>query len=1088
MRKVFLFLSISISGLMALSQPFASEDVIRKGVALYGEEKYTEAINVYQQVHENDPNYTWMLAELALTYLKTEQYDSVIFFAQKGLDLPTNSRQHLMRSMGTAYDFMDLPEKTIEIYTQAIEKFPYAHLLHFNLGITYMKVESFEEAIRCFQEALRCNPYHASSHLQLGRIMAWQGQFARAMLGLQTFLAIEPTSARSNEILVMVEDIASNAMSNEKYFTIQPFTPNELFEPIDNMLKSRVVLTDRFEPIIDFNANLVKQNSLLFETLPFDTREKDFWVEMYFPFFNAIKDEKFVVPFLYTILRSTGRESVTDYFANKRNQQTVNAFYAAGSYLGKIRSRRTVEVNGQIMELACAYFDSGELYSMGNKGANGNEEGWWMYYYANGELQASGQMINGEKEGAWTYYHDNGLLKNVENYSNGALHGDYMEYHFNGGVSIEAYFEQEMLEREIRWYNLFGNPVLVHAFKAGERNGEAASFFPSGQLKEEFSFLNDQLHGEYKTYHYNGNLALMQHYQHGLIHGETLEYHPNGEISLQGYYNDSGKEEGNWKLFHSNGRLKVDKNYSNGLLRGEVKEYYYNGAINSNRQYNQEGKLDGISEIFDHHGRKIVEETHNDGLIVKVTTHFNRPEGPIETGSPEGTFGYTVYSFDGHKISSGNFLKGESDGEFLMYHRNGNIRQKHFYTNGLLQGQSLTFFPNGQTEQISNYVDGVLEGTVQGFLQSGQNDFTGYFEQDQWEGEWVFYYPFGGMKTKVFARNGSYQGWVTTYAVDEKPQNRMQLVDGGIIAQVLFDNRGNEIVNQDFVKDNRFLIKHAQEHVLAESNILGGEYNDHFTWYHPNGSKLSTRSVILGKDEGIYQRFYYNSNLQETGYNANDQKTGDWIEYYEDGQVKAQRRFFEGMKDSLHIHYFENGETRLVENYFSEKLDGELSLFDIHGELMITIVYQMDEIVGFRYIREGQLIEMIPFNEHDQTIIAYYNNGTKSYEQHFQNFLPHGPQIKYYADGTLMEYREFESGFFHGKGEAFYPNGKPHKQYFCELDMYEGEFIVYWPSGNPREIINYLHDQKHGLATFFHSNGQTDRVELYWSGNFIGFQ
>jgi cytochrome c-type biogenesis protein CcmH/NrfG len=42
------------------------------------------------------------------------------------------------------------------------------------------------------QEAIRCNPFHASSHMRLGMLMARQEQYTRALLSLETFLALEP--------------------------------------------------------------------------------------------------------------------------------------------------------------------------------------------------------------------------------------------------------------------------------------------------------------------------------------------------------------------------------------------------------------------------------------------------------------------------------------------------------------------------------------------------------------------------------------------------------------------------------------------------------------------------------------------------------------------------------------------------------------------------------------------------------------------------------------------------------------------------------------------------------------------------------
>ena len=78
-------------------------------------------------------------------------------------------RCHLLRTKGTIFEYTGNTPKAIEIYQKAIKEYPYEYLLHYNLGISYLNTEQFREAQNCFKESLRCNPYHASSHMQLGK-------------------------------------------------------------------------------------------------------------------------------------------------------------------------------------------------------------------------------------------------------------------------------------------------------------------------------------------------------------------------------------------------------------------------------------------------------------------------------------------------------------------------------------------------------------------------------------------------------------------------------------------------------------------------------------------------------------------------------------------------------------------------------------------------------------------------------------------------------------------------------------------------------------------------------------------------------
>ena len=131
------------------------------------------------------------------------------------------------------------------------------------------------------------------------------------MLSLETFLALEPASDRSNPILIYIENLSNNYIDTTQGSYIEPIDNNTTFEEIDHYFKAKIVLTPRYPLPIDFNASLVKQTKMLMEVLPYTSTEEDFWIQMYFPFFKAIYKGNHLAPFLYTLLRSTGQEVVT---------------------------------------------------------------------------------------------------------------------------------------------------------------------------------------------------------------------------------------------------------------------------------------------------------------------------------------------------------------------------------------------------------------------------------------------------------------------------------------------------------------------------------------------------------------------------------------------------------------------------------------------------------------------------------------------------------------------------------------------------------------------------------------------------------
>ncbi|MCW3785057.1 tetratricopeptide repeat protein [Plebeiibacterium sediminum] len=417
--KYLVLLNLVVLFTTSIFSQETSKEYIQKGNDLYDEQKFAEAIESYKMVSENDSNYHWMLAEMAMTYLAMEKFDSASITVEKGLVEKSNMRCHLLRTKGTIYEYTDNTPKSIETYQQAIKEYPYEYLLHYNLGISYLKTEQFSNAQKCFQEALRCNPYHASSHMQLGKLAARQKQYTRAMLSLETFLALEPASNRSNPILIFIENLSNNYIDTTQGNFIDPIDNNSLFDEIDHYIRAKIVLTSRFPLSIDFNASLVKQTKMLMEVLPYKSDEEDFWVQMYFPFFKAINEGNHLNPFLYTLLRSTGQEVVSKY--NEKHEKELDAFYEAGRRLVNIKRSRMANIIGEPKKYIFDYYDNGKVYSIGNKNKEGNNDGEWCYFYANAEKKEEGIYIDGKKSGIWKYYNDNGVLAKEELYKKGKL-------------------------------------------------------------------------------------------------------------------------------------------------------------------------------------------------------------------------------------------------------------------------------------------------------------------------------------------------------------------------------------------------------------------------------------------------------------------------------------------------------------------------------------------------------------------------------------------------------------------------------------------------------------------------------------------
>lgn len=71
---------------------------------------------------------------------------------------------------------------------------------------------------------------------------------------------------------------------------------------------------------------------------------------------------------------------------------------------------------------------------------DGEKEGPWVSYFANGNKMSEGVYCKGLKDGLWIQYWPNGVKKSEAVFSNGKYTGLYVCYYENGNKQWEGYY------------------------------------------------------------------------------------------------------------------------------------------------------------------------------------------------------------------------------------------------------------------------------------------------------------------------------------------------------------------------------------------------------------------------------------------------------------------------------------------------------------------------------------------------------------------------------------------------------------------------------------------------------------------------
>ena len=130
----------------------------------------------------------------------------------------------------------------------------------------------------------------------------------------------------------------------------------------------------------------------------------------------------------------------------------------------------------------------------------------------------------------------------------------------------------------------------------------------------------------------------------------------------------------------------------------------------------------------------------------------------------------------------------------------------------------------------------------------------------------------------------------------------------------------------------------------GENGELDGEW---ISYWEKGEVKNEEGHYKDGKRDGkwvVYDWFDGNGILEEGNY-KNGEKEGKWIYYYIVGKVWEEEYYEDGKLEGQYIEYYENGDTLQIGNYKDGEEIGEWIYYIRGKKRIINILYHCDEIV-----------------------------------------------------------------------------------------------------------------------------------------------
>ncbi|MCH2045502.1 MAG: hypothetical protein MK212_15400 [Saprospiraceae bacterium] len=384
--------------------------------------------------------------------------------------------------------------------------------------------------------------------------------------------------------------------------------------------------------------------------------------------------------------------------------------------------------------------------------------------------------------------------------------------------------------------------------------------------------------------------------------GYWIEKNDQGEMVAKGMY-EYGERQGNWQFFLSS----VARYTQTPDLKGRYEDGRMHGKWEATVSfYDRKDKLilkglfehdsmDGVWTIEDQMSRTIAKGEYVDGVRNGNWTLFHdgtpldrgeykdgkkigtwvrdctlqegtmRLKGVFLYGDDEAKGKLEIYKIDKHKhfgkdevlMGTGSYLNGKKTGRWIEYQRNvkGEALEIGYYDGDGLRTGLWEHVINNKPYRESAYNDGLLHGRFINYYEDGQIQYKTSFEMGQEHGFFTNYYPNGQIKEK-----GAHTLLVQDI-VEDTIYHKTKLP----ISQV-------------------FRIIKEPDYANFNLNALEWIYNQNFSL---NSEELDNRFreyLDYQKSDQLEIEEILKSHKQVV-------RVGDYIAYYDDGQVKEEGKY-----------------------------------------------------------------------------------------------------------------------------------------------------------------------------------------------------